>query len=90
MSITGIHGTTPSLPPPSSAADGAASAARTATRSTGETDPDNAALPTPSADKPAPLRFPWLSRLSSELGAAAKSPATFSAPVLGDILDKQA
>lgn len=38
---------------------------------------------------PKPLRFPWLSRLSEQLGAVAKQKTPFaSAQVLGDNLDK--
>lgn len=90
MSINGIHGTTPPLPSASSTADVGASAVRTAARSAADSDPDAAGPSISLAEKPAPLRFPWLSRLSSELGKAAKSPATFAAPVLGDNLDRQA
>lgn len=41
-------------------------------------------------DSPArPLRFPWLSRLSMQLEAAANQRAAFApAPVLGDNVDK--
>lgn len=38
---------------------------------------------------PKPLRFPWLSRLSAQLEAAANQRAAFAAaPVLGDNVDK--
>jgi hypothetical protein len=42
-------------------------------------------------NEPVPLKFPWLSRLSRELGAASNQPAPFSAgPELGDQLDAKA
>ena len=50
-----------------------------------------AAQPTPNdtAQRAAPARFPWLSRLSRELESAAQQPAAFSAaPELGDHLDQ--
>ena len=38
---------------------------------------------------PRPFRFPWLSRLSAQLEAAANQRAAFApAPVLGDNVDK--
>ena len=41
--------------------------------------------------QPLPPRFPWLSRLSQQLEAAAKQrPAFPAAPVLGDHLDRSA
>jgi hypothetical protein len=41
--------------------------------------------------QPVPLRFPWLSRLSTELGQASKQPAPFGpSPELGDTLDAKA
>ena len=41
--------------------------------------------------RPVPPRFPWLSRLSLQLEAAAKQrPAFPPAPVLGDRLDQSA
>jgi len=41
--------------------------------------------------QPLPPRFPWLSRLSQQLEAAAHQRAAFpSAPVLGDHLDQSA
>ena len=41
--------------------------------------------------QPKPLRFPWLSRVSRELEAAARQrPAFPAAPVLGDRLDQSA
>ena len=40
---------------------------------------------------PVPLRFPWLSRLATQLEPAAKQKPTFpSAPQLGDNLDQAA
>ena len=40
---------------------------------------------------PVPLRFPWLSRLSRELGEASGTPAPFSpTPEIGDTLDTKA
>ncbi len=42
-------------------------------------------------ETPRPLRFPWLTRLSTQLEAAANQRAAFAtAPVLGDIVDKSA
>ena len=41
--------------------------------------------------QPLPPRFPWLSRLSTELEKASGQPAPFSpAPLLGDHLDSKA
>ena len=41
--------------------------------------------------QPVPLRFPWLSRLSQQLEAAARQRQSFApAPQLGDHLDKSA
>ena len=41
--------------------------------------------------QPLPPRFPWLSRLSQQLEAAARQrPAFPAAPVLGDHLDRSA
>ena len=48
-----------------------------------------AAPDTTATGEPPPLRFPWLSRLSQQLEAAARQkPAFPSAPVLGDNIDK--
>ena len=45
----------------------------------------------PVTQQPLPPRFPWLSRLSQQLEAAARQrPAFAPAPVLGDHLDKSA
>ena len=42
-------------------------------------------------ESPRPLRFPWLTRLSTQLEAAANQRAAFAAaPVLGDVVDKSA
>ena len=42
-------------------------------------------------EAPRPLRFPWLTRLSTQLEAAANQRAAFAAaPVLGDVVDKSA
>jgi hypothetical protein len=42
-------------------------------------------------NEPVPLKFPWLSRLSRELGQASQQPAPFgSSPELGDKLDAKA
>ena len=54
-----------------------------------------AATPAPELDQltqgPVPPRFPWLSRLSQQLEAAAKQRSTFAAaPVIGDNIDKSA
>ena len=41
--------------------------------------------------QPVPPRFPWLSRLTQQLGHAAKQPPGFSeAPILGENLDRAA
>ena len=41
--------------------------------------------------QPVPPRFPWLSRLSQQLEAAARrAPAFAPAPILGDHVDKSA
>ena len=40
--------------------------------------------------QPVPLRFPWLSRLSNELGQASGQPVPFSSPEIGDTLDTRA
>jgi hypothetical protein len=40
--------------------------------------------------QPVPLRFPWLSRLSTELGQASGQPVPFNSPELGDTLDTRA
>ena len=55
----------------------------------------SAATPSPELDQltqaPVPPRFPWLSRLSQQLEAAAKQRSTFRcAPVIGDHIDKSA
>ena len=40
-------------------------------------------------EAPRPMRFPWLTRLSTQLEAAANQRAAFAAaPVLGDVVDK--
>jgi hypothetical protein len=39
---------------------------------------------------PVPLRFPWLSRLSTELGQASGQPVPFASPEIGDTLDTRA
>jgi hypothetical protein len=42
-------------------------------------------------NEPVPLKFPWLSRLSRELGQASGHPVPFNAgPELGDQLDTKA
>ncbi len=42
-------------------------------------------------ETPRPVRFPWLTRLSTQLEAAANQRAAFApAPVLGDVVDKSA
>jgi hypothetical protein len=42
-------------------------------------------------NEPVPLKFPWLSRLSRELGQASGQPPPFNAgPELGDQLDTKA
>ena len=44
-----------------------------------------------STDKPPPLRFPWLSRLSAQLEPVARQKSPFTAaPMLGDNLDRAA
>ncbi len=66
-------------PPPVSAAGGSVSASATD------------AVPSQTGDVPAPLRFPWLSRLSQQLESAGGQRAAFnSAPVLGDHVDRSA
>ncbi len=45
----------------------------------------------PVTQQPLPPRFPWLSRLSQQLEAAARQrPAFEPAPLLGDHVDKSA
>jgi hypothetical protein len=49
------------------------------------------AAPGQTGEPPAPLRFPWLSRLSQQLESAVRQRAAFSsAPVLGDHVDRSA
>ena len=44
-----------------------------------------------SNNKPPPLRFPWLSRLSAQLEPLARQKSPFTAaPMLGDHLDRAA
>ncbi len=44
-----------------------------------------------SVNKPPPLRFPWLSRLSAQLEPVARQKSPFTAaPMLGDNLDRAA
>ena len=51
--------------------------------------PDAAA--SDATDKPPPLRFPWLSRLSAQLEPVARQKSPFTAaPMLGDHLDRAA
>ena len=51
--------------------------------------PDAAASDT--TNKPPPLRFPWLSRLSAQLEPVARQKSPFTAaPMLGDHLDRAA
>ncbi len=51
--------------------------------------PDAAA--SDSSNKPPPLRFPWLSRLSAQLEPVARQKSPFTAaPMLGDNLDRAA
>ena len=52
-------------------------------------EPDAAASDT--TNKPPPLRFPWLSRLSAQLEPVARQKSPFTAaPMLGDHLDRAA
>ena len=76
----------------------AATANTTANASTISTSIANLATPTGAApdaaasdatDKPPPLRFPWLSRLSAQLEPVARQKSPFTAaPMLGDHLDR--
>ncbi len=51
--------------------------------------PDAAA--SDSTNKPPPLRFPWLSRLSAQLEPVARQKSPFTAaPMLGDHVDRAA
>ena len=44
-----------------------------------------------TTNKPPPLRFPWLSRLSAQLEPVARQKSPFTAaPMLGDHLDRAA
>ncbi len=91
MSINGIHGATPLLAAQSTTADSTpvgSAATRARTTEGAQTSATESAISL--ENKPAPLRFPWLSRLSTQLAAASKTPTPFSAPVIGDNLDKQA
>jgi hypothetical protein len=74
------------------------SAATTAPIEAVQADPretrDSRSSPLVEIDKktqrPVPLRFPWLSRLSTELGQASGQPVPFASPALGDTLDTRA
>ena len=89
MTLSAVGGVNAAISPsPVSPVAPASATSDTATRSAG-------AGPHGEDDKvtqqPVPLRFPWLSRLSTELEQASGKPAPFSpAPVLGDHLDSQA
>ena len=49
------------------------------------------AVASDSTDKPPPLRFPWLSRLSAQLEPVARQKSPFTAaPMLGDHVDRAA
>lgn len=91
MSIS-INGTTIPLSSLASAASAASdtNSASTTARTAAQASVDSPAATVEREDKPTPLRFPWLSRLSTQLAAASKTPVTFSAPVLGDHVNKQA
>ncbi len=92
MSINSISGTISplSLASANANATSESNAAGTSARTAVQASDDSPAATVEREDKPAPLRFPWLSRLSTQLAAASKTPVTFSAPVLGDNVNKQA
>jgi hypothetical protein len=44
-----------------------------------------------ATNRPVPLRFPWLSRLTQQLEPASQQPMGFAAaPVIGDLLNRSA
>jgi len=85
ISVSGVArvGSQPAQAPASDTGGGSAATGRV------NANPYTPAEIDTATNQPKPPRFPWLSRLSSELEPAAKQKPTFSsAPPLGENLDQ--
>ncbi len=93
MSISSVPGTgrvsLQNADPPAASSPSASANANVTPATTTSGEPDAAA--SDSTNKPPPLRFPWLSRLSAQLEPVARQKSPFTAaPTLGDHVDRAA
>lgn len=89
MNLTNISQASPPVREPSSARAAPTAEGDAKARPVGDDRGSAAAAPETLGQPPTPPRFPWLSRLSQQLGEASKQPPAFAAaPALGDLVDR--